>query len=288
MANKHYRKNKYTKKQILRNRFIFIAFSSGILLLALFGIIRLIEFTFAQPTFAQVNEDSAPTTSMAYSVNEDDSKEDDIISEIDSSIDSNSTDSSLPVSSEVESVDLTYPGDGVPLLVNKQNPIPEDFEPQLETVFDYSFSTDGAQALRDMINVAADEGINLYIVSAYRTIERQTNNYNNRVEQYINEGKTEEEAKELTEMFIAPPLNSEHSLGLAVDLNSLSQSFEDTKEFEWLVENCATFGFILRYPKDKVAVTGYSYEPWHYRFVGTNHSHEIMERGVCLEEYLLG
>ncbi len=286
MANKKYRRKKYTKQQILRNRFAFIIVCAIILAIAIFGIIKLIESAFAEPAMAVV-DDSITSGSSSISVTSSSLNEDEDSSLVDDSMDdSNLESSSVSVSSYVEEVDMTYPGDDIPLLVNKQNPIPEDFEPDLVSVFDYQFASVGAQALRDMINVAANEGIDLNIISAYRSIEHQTNNYNNRVEQYMDEGKTEEEAQELTEMFIAPPLNSEHSLGLAVDFNSLYQSFEDTEEFEWLVENCATFGFILRYNKDKVAITGYSYEPWHYRFVGTNHSHEIMERGITLEEYL--
>ncbi len=289
MAKKRYKRTKYTKQQIIKNRFIFIFVATTIFLLIIFGVVRLLELAFAQPTLAEVDIDSTLNSSSASIDNSQPDESDIDGSDID---DSNITSSSIEetsasVNSEIDEVDMTYPGDGVPMLVNKQNPIPEDYEPELETVYDYSFRTDGAQALRDMINAAAAEGINIYIVSAYRTVEHQTRNYNNRVDQYMSEGKTEEEAKELTEMFIAPPTNSEHSLGLAVDFNSLSQSFEDTEEFDWLVENCATFGFILRYSKDKVAVTGYSYEPWHYRFVGTNHSHEIMESGLSLEEYLI-
>ncbi len=180
-----------------------------------------------------------------------------------------------------------YPGPATPMLVNKQNPIPADFAPNLVDVGEgYQFDATGAVALKAMMSDAAAQGINLYIVSAYRSIEHQTNNYNNRVQQYINEGKTQAEAEELTERFIAPPDASEHSLGLAVDFNSLYQSFEETTEFDWLVENCAKYGFILRYPKEKTAITGYSYEPWHYRFVGTNHAEAIMSQGLCLEEYL--
>ncbi len=290
MANRQRRRTKYTKQQILRNRFIFILTCTAILLLAVFGVAKLIETTFAEPAMAELDNDqvsSVMSDSDNGSSNIDTSSVDSSLGdEDDEDLSGSDISDSIPVDSEVEEVDMTYPGDGVPMLVNKQNPIPEGYVPELETVFDYQFSSVGAQALRDMINVAEDEGINLTIISAYRSVERQTNNYNNRVQQYIDEGKTEDEAKELTELFIAPPNNSEHSIGLSVDFNSLEQNFENTEEFEWLYKNCATFGFILRYANDKVAVTGYSYEPWHYRFVGTNHSHEIMEEGMALEEYL--
>ena len=90
----------------------------------------------------------------------------------------------------------------------------------------------------------------------------------------------------MTAQYIAVPGTSEHSLGLAVDLNSLEESFEQTAQFKWLIEHCAEYGFILRYPKDKEDITGISYEPWHYRYVGEDHAAKIMEQGLCLEEYV--
>ncbi len=297
MAKKRSYRSRYTKAQIMRNRFILILALTAIFLLAAFGIINVIEAVFAgdtQAVMASSTENSSTQQSNDDSIaeNEDDSQDTEDSSATSGSVDNSAVeeetdDSTSQEDNSTSEVDMTYPGDGTPLLVNKQNPIPEEYDPTLEeTIGGYYFREDGVEALEEMIDAAADDGITLTIISAYRSNERQTTNYNNRVDQYISEGKTEAEAKELTEMFIAPPGTSEHTLGLAVDFNSLYQSFEGTKEYEWLIENCAEFGFILRYPKDKVAVTGFSFEPWHYRFVGTNHSIEIMERGICLEEYL--
>ncbi len=299
MAKKKYRKYRYSKSQIARNRFIFIMICITIVGLSIWGVGKIIESTTESQDTASQSTDGASSDSESSASgseiepansdgDESTSESQDESASDDSTSESEGEEASSSESEESEGlVDMTYPGDDPPMLVNKENYIPEGYEPALSSVGDgYEFATVGVQALKDMMSAAANEGVNLWIVSAYRSNERQTNNYNARIDAYIAEGKTREEAIELTEQFIAPPGTSEHTLGLAVDFNSLYQSFEDTPEFEWLVENCATFGFILRYDKDKVAVTGFSYEPWHYRFVGTNHSHAIMESGLSLEEYL--
>ena len=97
------------------------------------------------------------------------------------------------------------------------------------------------------------------------------------------------EAEVLT--YSAKPGESEHQTGLCVDListdhPSLDVAFADNPAYAWLVENAHQFGFILRYPEGKEGVTGYSYEPWHYRFVGAQAASEIHEKGLTLEEYL--
>ena len=91
---------------------------------------------------------------------------------------------------------------------------------------------------------------------------------------------------------VAVPGTSEHQLGLAVDLVSseytgLDERQEETGSYQWLVKHCAEYGFILRYPNDKTEITGIIYEPWHFRYVGVEAAREIMDQGICLEEYLL-
>ncbi len=284
------RRYKYTKAQVIRNRIILV-----LVLVALFGFSYWGIATLSQNIFGDDSSRADTSSSDISSSVPDDSTpqvigatSSDDLEPMDSEASSDESDESED-NSEDEPVEYPnpYPYDEDPLLVNKNNPIPEDFVPQLTEISGgYQFNSTAAVALNDMMAAAYADGITLWVVSAYRSIEHQTNNYNNRVSQYVAEGYSEEEAKKLTEQFIAPPNNSEHSLGLAVDLNSLYQSFEDTPEFEWLFEHCAEYGFILRYLKDKTNITTYSYEPWHYRFVGTNHSYEIMESGLTLEEYL--
>ena len=103
-----------------------------------------------------------------------------------------------------------------------------------------------------------------------------------------NEGldRTKATVEAATEIMI--PGGSEHNAGLAMDICSLSESFEDTDEFAWLNENAADFGFILRYPKDARSknITKVIYEPWHFRYVGVEAAKEIKAKGITLEEYL--
>ena len=106
------------------------------------------------------------------------------------------------------------------------------------------------------------------------------------------EGMTREEAEREASSYSARPGESEHQTGLCLDFTTskmggqLNESFEKTDAFKWLSQNAYKYGFILRYPKDKVALTGYDYEPWHYRFVGRQAASEMREYGQCLEEYL--
>ncbi len=177
----------------------------------------------------------------------------------------------------------------MPILVNKTNKLPEDYKPDLkEWTKGYSLDKRAFKAYSDMYTAAQKDNISIWMVSAYRSKEKQEANFNAKVEEYKKNGMSHDEAIEATAKIIADPSTSEHSLGLAVDINSLNESFEETKQFAWLQKNCAEYGFILRYPKDKVDITGYSYEPWHYRYVGSNHAKIIMEKGISLEEYLMG
>ncbi len=179
--------------------------------------------------------------------------------------------------------------EAMPILVNSENKIPEDFKPTLlEVDKGYSLDEKAYNAYIAMRKAAYADGINIWLVSAYRSTERQQQNFDNKIREHMAMGKTEEEAYIATAAYIAVPGTSEHSLGLAADINSLEESFENTKTFNWLVKNCAKYGFILRYPKDKVDITKIAYEPWHYRYVGSNHAQIIMDKGICLEEYLSG
>ena len=99
-------------------------------------------------------------------------------------------------------------------------------------------------------------------------------------------GKSREEAENLVLQTINKPGTSEHNLGLAIDFNYVDYDFDQTKGFKWLVKNAQNYGFILRYPKDKQDITGITYESWHWRYVGKEHSKIIKEKGYCLEEYI--
>jgi D-alanyl-D-alanine carboxypeptidase len=174
-----------------------------------------------------------------------------------------------------------------PILVNRNNPVPDDYDPDLVGIANgFSLNFRAAHAWNEMQAAALEDGIVLWVISAYRSNEAQTRNFNNRMAQYMDAGWSQDEAHARTAVWIAVPGTSEHELGLAIDINSLGESFEDTDEFAWLMENSAEFGFILRYTRDKTHITGINYEPWHFRYVGSNHARAISSLGITLEEYL--
>lgn len=181
------------------------------------------------------------------------------------------------------------------LLANRDNPVPEGYTfPQAKI---YSGGTNWildarcADDMKAMIAAAKEDGVSLLLCSTYRTVERQTNNFNKKVNEYINKGYSEAEAKEITATIIAIPGTSEHHTGLAADIvtpsyQRLNEGFAETEAFRWLYEHCAEYGFIMRYAKDKQDVTKIIYEPWHYRYVGKEAAQIIMSEGICLEEFL--
>lgn len=165
--------------------------------------------------------------------------------------------------------------------------MPDDYSPTVVSVGgNYKLESKAAAAWQDMQAAASRDGVSLWIISAYRTLERQTELYQEKVEEYKNLGYNKGDAKIEAGKWVAVPGTSEHCLGYAADLCSLEENFENSDQFAWLQKHCAEYGFILRYPKDKVDITKISYEPWHYRYVGSNHAQIIMSQGLCLEEYL--
>ena len=173
-------------------------------------------------------------------------------------------------------------------LVNSNNPIPDNYELTLVSIDEYrEFDSRAIGKLQDMLNDIWKNGItNIWVQSAYRSVDEQTRIYNEKVEYYKKQGKTEEEAKKLTERTINKPGYSEHNLGLAVDFNYVDSSFENTDVFKWLKDNAENYGFILRYPKEKEDITQVTYEPWHWRYVGEENAKKMDELGLCLEEYV--
>lgn len=113
--------------------------------------------------------------------------------------------------------------------------------------------------------------------------------YDNKTQYYLNKGLSEAAAREKAAAIVNPPGCSEHNCGLAADLNSpehttLDTGFADTAAFRWLCENAEQYGFILRYPKEAESVTGITYEPWHWRYVGPENAALLNQSGLCLED----
>lgn len=177
------------------------------------------------------------------------------------------------------------------ILVNRDYILPDDYEPRLAPSI-----TDDPDSLKldyrvapyynEMYLAALEDGVELTPVSGYRSVARQKRNFDNKIQKYIDDGYSRVEATQLAATIILPPGTSEHNAGLAMDICSLYQSFENTAEFRWLNENAADYGFILRYPEDKQDITKIIYEPWHWRYVGVEAAKEMKASGQCLEEYL--
>ena len=144
---------------------------------------------------------------------------------------------------------------------------------------------DAADALKEMFDACrAETGVTLLSVSGYRSYQKQANIYRRKLRSVKgNEAKAQE--------YVAPPGASEHQLGLAMDIgqlnkSSLNQAFGKTKGGQWARENSWRFGFILRYDEPWEAVTGYKFEPWHFRFVGRENALRIHEANIPLETWL--
>ena len=180
------------------------------------------------------------------------------------------------------------------LLANTQNPLPDGYEPpQLATIDAAGRQVDSriAQPLQQMIAAAEKDGAHLVVTSAYRSYERQEELFVSMIRDYLAMGYSNAEAYAATKRLRNVPGTSEHQTGLTVDIISqsywqLDEGYAETYEAKWLKEHAAEYGFILRYPKDKTAITGTSFEPWHYRYVGVEDAQKIMAQGLCLEEYL--
>lgn len=174
------------------------------------------------------------------------------------------TTESEPADSDTQ---LTYI-DGI-LIVNKTYALPPDYNPGVDP--------DAQAAFDKMQSEAAAEGLNIYISSGFRSYDYQAGLYERYVER---SGKAE------ADRYSARPGHSEHQTGLAFDLNTIDITFADTAEYDWLKVHCAEYGFIIRYPENGESVTGYMYEPWHIRYLGTDIAKKVYDSGLTLEEYL--
>ncbi len=184
------------------------------------------------------------------------------------------------------------------ILANKETPLGEDYEPtdlkvlECKTNKTMELREDAANALYAMMLAMSAEGIeDVFVTSAYRSYTYQVGLFDKYVQEHMDGGMTREEAEAAALEYSARAGTSEHQTGLCLDfmtsdMTDLDESFENTAAFRWLSENAYKYGFILRYPSDKVDVTGYKYEPWHYRFVGRTAAVEIYNSELCLEEYL--
>ncbi len=177
---------------------------------------------------------------------------------------------------EMEETDMS---DGYLIICNKYHKLKSNYVPDLVSLSGYGggqMEKVAASHFKEMSNAAKKDGIKIYNVSGYRSYNTQKSLYNNYVSR---DGKTK------ADTYSARPGTSEHQTGLASDINSVSSSFDKTDAFKWLSKNAYKYGFILRYPKGKEFITGYMYEPWHYRYVGVDVATIIYEKNITYEEY---
>ncbi|MGP1569842.1 MAG: M15 family metallopeptidase [Eubacteriales bacterium] len=181
---------------------------------------------------------------------------------------------------------------GLFILVNKENSLPHDYEPDDLTLLSHyaknrsplgrKLRKEAAQAFEKLADAAQEAGYEIVATTAYRSYDFQNTLYTNYVKQYGEQADT----------FSAKPGLSEHQTGLAVDVSSPSVNYEllksygSTQEGKWLAAHAHEFGYIIRYLEGREDITGYMYEPWHIRYVGKTAATEIKEADITLEEYI--
>ena len=188
-------------------------------------------------------------------------------------------DNALGLTAEEASAMLADP---LMVLVNHANKMPDNYtfdtkECGSSTSVNKTLQTVACDAFLAMQKAAAAQGLNIYISSGYRSYSRQQTLYNNYVKS---------DGKALADTYSSRPGYSEHQTGLCFDLNTIDDSFGNTKESAWLEQHAQEYGFIIRFPKGKDAQTGYQYEPWHLRYLGIDMATKVYNSGLSLEEYL--
>ena len=189
-------------------------------------------------------------------------------------------DTSAPANSGSDGIDLL-------MLVNSTHALPDGYNVELTTL------GNGQQVaqiiypeLQRMFDDARTQGIYPVVASGYRTAEKQQSLMDEKVQALEGQGYSESDAKTEALKWVNAVGYSEHQSGLAVDINANGVHSTGWQVYNWLAEHAWEYGFILRYPDGKTDITGTGYEPWHYRYVGTDAAKEIHAQGVCLEEYL--
>ena len=170
------------------------------------------------------------------------------------------------------------------ILVNKYHRLDEDYMPEDLVAFDSSLGKGRLRekaydAYKELYNAALEEGYRLVVVSSYRSYMYQDGLY----KRYLSR-----DSQENVDSYSARPGHSEHQTGMAIDVSLPGVSLDDfgsTKASEWLKQHCADYGFIIRYPKDRIKITGYIEEPWHIRYLGKEVAKDVLAKGMTYDEY---
>lgn len=183
---------------------------------------------------------------------------------------------------QVDGIDRFFDSSGKELLLcNAQYAVPEDYVVSMASIEGFQFNSTGRDFLQQMLDACRAAELDCEINNTYRSKATQQQMWDKSVKEYMAEGMSAEEAAAKTGKDTALPGHSEHQTGLAVDLTGSAEMYA------WLAEHCWEYGFILRYPEACTEHTGIIYEPWHFRYVGTDLALELKESGMCLEEYVM-
>ncbi len=174
------------------------------------------------------------------------------------------------------------------LLVNDENPIPNGYYPVLaETEKGYEVDERIKAPLEEMLSAARRVGLIPRISEAFRSEEEQQQLFDDKIQELISQGASEDEAQAQAQDWVALPGTSEHHTGLAVDISTEDWEKQNAHDiWDWLEENSWKYGFILRYTQEHQHITGYNPERWHFRYVGVTAAEAIYENQICLEQYL--
>lgn len=184
------------------------------------------------------------------------------------------------------------------LIANTQSPLSSSYAPKVVEVPDNISKTlicymtpETLKAYTDMYNAMHKANVgDVYIISAYRSYKKQSELFEERIAVFTEQGYSQKDAEDAAKATVNPPGCSEHQLGLTVDVSTdgtTQHDFNGLAQGKWLAENCYKYGFILRYPANKVSITGIDFEPWHFRYVGVEHAAYMYTHDLCLEEYVL-
>ncbi len=282
--------SKNKRQQAILKRNIFL----GSVSLVLIAAIVLIAWVVGSGLGNKDNKDNKDTNSQSSSTPSQTESTDNTSSDVESK---------KPLPSTPDPVQVgTFEGDAnftKTVLVNIKNPLPKDYDYKANMMVFPSEYKWYSQAevyrkidkdiwpyLKAMMDAARADGVDIGIISAWRDYGTQVTLYEAQIKKWKDKGYSEADAIKEASSRVAVPGTSEHHTGLAVDFNSTQTSFENTKAFKWLKENAQDYGFIMRYEKEKMDITGgIIYEPWHWRFVGINIAKEMKELGYCYEEY---
>ena len=277
------------KRQVMRNRIIFALICLALLALLIFGIVKVVGLITGKGS-----DSTPPGSSVSTSASQPAESIPAESTPASGSADPAQSAPEAPQSAPAADGAAADPDDWRMILVNNNIALPEGYQVETELADHASgaqLQKEAAQAYMRMKDAASAAGVDLLLCSGYRSVERQTELFNAEVQKWMDKGKSEEDARDKAKTVVAVPGYSEHNTGLAADIVTpeyqvLDAGYEETAAAQWLFQHAHEFGFILRYPKDKQAITGIIYEPWHYRYVGPENAAAIQASGRCLEEYL--